>query len=260
MFVATIAHTFIWALNQNSIDLDMLEVQMVKIFSIHMPISLIVSGFVAFIIYKLMFSRRKRNIFKVCRFEKLSLDKVVVSILAGVTFVSFSSILLFFLNFLLPSALENHQENMQLLESGGLLLFFLSAGIMAPFIEEIMFRGIIFDELERKSSLKLTIIIQGLLFGIYHLNIAQGLYASVMGIVLGLILIWTGSIWAPILVHLGNNLFSIAITLLPENSESVLGLIIIISFIILPLCIFYLYKTRVDFLQRTQEDAAPVSL
>lgn len=257
MVMATFIHTFIWGISQNNLVPERLEYQLERILSIQMQLTMIVAGFAAFFIYKIMIARKQRDIFKVCRFKKLSWDKVLISFVAGIAFVSLSSLILYVLGIILPSALESHHENMQSLERGGILLMFLSVGLMAPFIEEVMFRGIIFDELESKMSLKLTVLIQGLLFGVYHLNIAQGLYASIMGLVLGLILIWTGSIWAPILIHLGNNLFSIVLTQLPENMEDILVLFLIASFIILPLCILYLFKNRVDFQQRKLTDKIP---
>jgi len=157
----------------------------------------------------------------------------------------------------LTDALELHQENMESLEQSGLILFFISVGIVAPLIEEVMFRGIIFDELERKISIPLTVILQGLVFGLYHMNIAQGAYTSVMGIFLGLSLVWTGSIWAPILIHAGNNLFSIFLGTVPINHTLLIILMIASLLVVLPLCIWYLYKNRIDFNPRIPTKVNP---
>ena len=238
-------------------EMDNLESLTEAIMVTHIPISMIVSAVVAFFIYKKMLKKKKRDIFEVCRFNKLSWDKVMVSLAAGMAFVFLSTIVVNLLSMLATETVENHEGFMDGIMQGSTILLFLTIGIVAPLIEEIMFRGIIFDELEKKLSLKLTILLQGLLFGLFHMNLVQGAYASVMGIFLGLSLIWTGSIWAPILIHLGNNLFSLALSVTPlgslaeQNPYVMVALLIIAVFVVLPLTFGYLYKNRVNFTPRT---------
>lgn len=258
MMVANAVYIFIWIREGSLLTFETFQNKFVDMMATQIPITMIVSAVASFFIYKWMMKKRKRNIYEVCRFNKLSLDKVIVSFVIGMSFLFLSLFLVSILEFFVPGSLENHEQNMTTITQGGVLLLILNAGIAAPFIEEIMFRGIIFDELERKISLKLTIIIQGLLFGLYHLNIVQGLYASVLGIFLGLSLVWTGSIWAPILIHLGNNLFSIFLGvsgieyMLDGLNPIVMWLISIIAvFVVLPLGMKYLYKNRIDFIPRT---------
>ncbi|QNO14036.1 CPBP family intramembrane metalloprotease [Alkalicella caledoniensis] len=260
IFVVTIIYAMMWEARGY---VENLNSNIDAMMTTQLPMSMIFAGIVSFFIYKRMMKKRKRNIFEVSRFKKLSWDKAIVSFVAGMAFIFLSSIMLSLLSTLLPSALEIHEENMLGLEQGGVLLLFLSVGIVAPFIEEIMFRGIIFDELETKVSLRTTIILQGLLFGLYHMNIAQGVYTSVMGIFLGLSLIWTGSIWAPILIHLGNNLFSLFLGVVPFESFAdkyptlVTVMILVAVFGILPFTFIYLYKRRINFIPRIPSDGNP---
>lgn len=55
--------------------------------------------------------------------------------------------------------------------------------LMAPIIEEILFRGIIFRGFLKHYSLKNAIILSSLLFAIAHLNVWQGISAFILGIV-----------------------------------------------------------------------------
>ena len=77
--------------------------------------------------------------------------------------------------------------------------------------------------------------------------------ATVMGIFLGLSLYWTGSIWAPILIHLINNLLSAGLELLGYSGFVELYPLVNLAmygaaiFIILPLSMRYLYKTRISW-------------
>ncbi len=82
----------------------------------------------------------------------------------------------------------------------------------APIGEEILFRGLIqkytlifFNKLMNKIAVICTILFQALLFGIYHGNIIQGIYAFVMGILLGFLAAKFGSLIPGIIFHIAIN-------------------------------------------------------
>jgi len=133
------------------------------------------------------------------------------------------------------------------------LSFFIAVVIMAPLFEEILFRGFVFDQVERHFTPTAAVIVSGLMFGVYHLNIFQGVFASVLGIVLGLSLLWTNSIRIPIIIHLVNNavawMFSLEIV--SERVEAA-GLLFeigtyFLAFALFPMAIYTLYSERVPF-------------
>lgn len=74
--------------------------------------------------------------------------------------------------------------------------------IVAPISEELVFRQVIYKRLRGISSVWVAIIISALLFGLYHGNLVQGIYAFIMGCLLALVYEWTGSFAAPVLFHM----------------------------------------------------------
>lgn len=78
-------------------------------------------------------------------------------------------------------------------------------GILSPVIEEIIFRGILYNRMKTYFPLKLSIIISSLLFGVYHQNIVQGIYAFIMGIVLTAAYEYFDSFTAPVIIHVTAN-------------------------------------------------------
>lgn len=75
--------------------------------------------------------------------------------------------------------------------------------IIAPIVEEVMFRGILFNYIRKRSgNIVFAIIISSITFGIAHGNGEQGIYASILGVFLALIYLYTGSIFGDILVHM----------------------------------------------------------
>ncbi|HPU62889.1 MAG TPA: type II CAAX endopeptidase family protein [Mobilitalea sp.] len=73
--------------------------------------------------------------------------------------------------------------------------------ILAPVIEELMLRGILFRRIRPALPFYAANLIQAVVFGIYHWNIIQGLYAFGIGLILGYIYEKTKTLWAPIFVH-----------------------------------------------------------
>lgn len=56
---------------------------------------------------------------------------------------------------------------------GSIFMTILAGGIVVPFAEEFLFRGIVQRTLSKSMSFKAAIIIQGVLFGVYHGNVIQ---------------------------------------------------------------------------------------
>lgn len=71
---------------------------------------------------------------------------------------------------------------------------------LAPIFEEIMFRGTAAKNSSRFSSWG-TVAALAVIFGLYHMNYAQTLYTSVLGVCAGFLLIKTGSIIPPMILH-----------------------------------------------------------
>ncbi|MBY6914846.1 CPBP family intramembrane metalloprotease [Clostridium botulinum] len=80
------------------------------------------------------------------------------------------------------------------------LIMLLLMAVMPAITEEITLRGIVQSGYDDKSDLKTCIVI-GLLFGIFHLNGQQFLYAAVLGGILAYLVRATNSIFASMTLH-----------------------------------------------------------
>ena len=117
----------------------------------------------------------------------------------------------------------------------------LTIGVIAPIIEELIFRGILINRM-KWMPVWLSVFLQGLLFGVVHLNMFQGLYAFVAGILLGFIYVRYNSIILVIAGHMSYNMISVILSEI-EN-ESVVGFIFFLSVILLPVCATRLAKHK----------------
>lgn len=87
-------------------------------------------------------------------------------------------------------------------------LGYIVIGMVAPVAEEIVFRGAILRSLLKifdKRMHWVAIFVSALLFGIVHGNLAQGLNATIIGLLLGWMYYRTGSIVPGIIFHWANN-------------------------------------------------------
>lgn len=97
----------------------------------------------------------------------------------------------------------------------------LSLAIMAPLVEELLFRGAIEDHLLRQGKSPVAaILLSALIFGIVHINPAQVPFAFAIGAVFGWLYYRTGSVVPGILGHFINN--SIATVQMMLSSEEML--------------------------------------
>ncbi|MBQ8822153.1 MAG: HAD hydrolase-like protein [Lachnospiraceae bacterium] len=79
----------------------------------------------------------------------------------------------------------------------GLICF----GIIIPVVEEILFRGIIYNILRRRAKITVAMIISAFTYGMYFMNYIQGVYAFVMGCLMVYMYEYFGSFAWPVIVH-----------------------------------------------------------
>lgn len=115
---------------------------------------------------------------------------------------------------LFPKWLEQYEN---LMESAGLdeamtLGLFLYSVIFAPFSEELIFRGVTMRQARKALPFWAANLVQASLFGIFHMNMIQGIYAFFLGLIFGYICERGGSIYHSILLHMLFNFWAAAIS------------------------------------------------
>lgn len=81
----------------------------------------------------------------------------------------------------------------------------ICTGILGPILEEILFRGIVYNKLKEFNTNMTAIIICSILFGLFHMDIINGIYG--FGISFMLIYLYEkhNTLYAPILLHIALN-------------------------------------------------------
>ena len=96
----------------------------------------------------------------------------------------------------------------------GTLLFFVRAAVLAPFTEEIWFRGIgLVGFIKRGSDPLLAVVWTSLIFGLMH-GPERFMFAALFGFVLSMIRLRTGSLYCCLAVHSLHNFLFVGIGML----------------------------------------------
>jgi membrane protease YdiL (CAAX protease family) len=79
--------------------------------------------------------------------------------------------------------------------------FLIQAAVAAPLLEELFFRGFLFNFLKNYTSTGLALFLSAGVFAFAHVNLGSALQLWLLGLVLGLAYEHTGSLLLPIMIH-----------------------------------------------------------
>lgn len=132
----------------------------------------------------------------------------VAAALMGYGMQIVTTLIMVLVNVLLPSVMEEYNT---LVDGSGIttygLMWVISTLVLPPLVEEAGFRGLGLTYLERAGApFAVANIVQALAFGIFHMNLTQGIYTFVLGLALGYVTHRSGSIAPAMLMHLVYNL------------------------------------------------------
>lgn len=114
-----------------------------------------------------------------------------------------------------PSASNNESGGSGLLEfMGGFWLTFALTVVVAPIIEEVVFRGVLFPAIKKRYGLIAGVVVSSLIFMLVHINPLQMINALPLGMYLAVMYQKTGSIYPGIILHASWNFLVLMIATL----------------------------------------------
>lgn len=190
--------------------------------SLHIDVCVVQAMSGIYIICRSWKRERKKGIdyLEACGFKKYECSQKELFILAGLGF-ALNCFVGGIMNLLpiTPEIAENYMKMSSAPVEGvhPVLAFFIIA-VAAPVIEETFFRGTLLRQLAAEIQPLYALILISLIFGLMHGQIIWIIYASVLGLVLGMIYLLYGSIYPSMIVHISFNLVSgIPMLLNPEG-------------------------------------------
>lgn len=161
-------------------------------------------------------------------------DTVLLAL--GMQFVT--TLLMTLVLLLFPAAMEEYRS---MIDASGVseygIAWFLATVVLPPIVEETGFRGLGLTYLKRAGvPFAVANVLQAVAFGIFHMNLTQGIYTCVLGLFMGYAAHASGSIVPVMLLHavynfmgtMGQELLYAVVPWMPYWFEVGLGVVLVI--------------------------------
>ncbi|MDR1864951.1 MAG: CPBP family intramembrane metalloprotease [Bacteroidales bacterium] len=138
---------------------------------------------------------------------------------------------------------------------GGMLFNIFMIAVLPGIGEELIFRGVLQKIFTRwTGNVHAAIVISAFLFSAMHLQF-YGLFPRwLLGVMLGYLLVWSGSIWLPVFAHFAYNAMAVVVTwfsrkgYLPEDISEYGASwdVIPVTVILTACCVLLLWKLKIE--------------
>lgn len=141
---------------------------------------------------------------------------------------------------------DSYAASASVLSEGSIVMQWISSILIAPVMEEIIFRGFVYTRLKRGMPVWLAAVLSAALFGAMHGNLLWSAYTFISGV----ILVWCferyGSLAASILLHMAFNTAGEALFLIPALPAAVIWIAGVLAFILVVVLLLWIRK-QTDF-------------
>lgn len=194
-------------------------------------------GIILFFIYRLKnyYSEFKLDIAGI--FSEFDFKKVLYIVLLN---VFFSYGMLYLTNYLIVSFPIFTNWNFSVMSILASAEYFFTVILISPIVEELLFRGVLFNKLNLLVPIEFSIFASAILFGVLH-PVGVIVSASVFGICMAILYIKSENIFLPIFAHFLNNILAESIVFFDKNDlmfsneliVSIVSILAIVSFILI---------------------------
>jgi len=187
-----------------------------------------IAGVVALLIFWLVFLIRKKKFTKEVSLRAIPVKGILPIAILAASFNIITSVIIS--NFPWPQSwMDSYVQNASAID--GSLMAWVTAVLMAPVLEEIVFRGLMYTRLKKGLPVIVAAVVTSLAFGIAHGTVIWAIYTFVFSMVLIWVFEKFQSLTACILLHMAYNLSGMALSLIPENATVVVWILFALGFV-----------------------------
>lgn len=133
-----------------------------------------------------------------------------------------------------------YNEYLKSAHSGSVWIMLLFVGFMIPVFEEMIYRGLIFNQLRESMGQTPAILLQAFLFVAFEMivggaefSIVETAYGFTMAVIFALFYVWSGSLWSSIFARAFKNLAALIIVAFFSESTFISARYIIMTITII---------------------------
>ena len=197
----------IWAKILEPVLIHFAAINIVQMMGLHAAAAFLTSMAAVMVLPFFCYMMKKDGYFYKKR-KKLSAGKTVGIIVLGIAANAACSLLLNLLN--TKAGFSNDAQ--EALLGSNLAVQLIGIGIIVPIMEEVLFRGLVYNRLKAYNNSWLSIILAAGIFAVYHGNPLQILFAFPMGLLILAVYVREDTLLAPVVLHMAVNISSILFT------------------------------------------------
>ena len=135
--------------------------------------------------------------------EKMKVSEFFILFVIAEALMTLGNMIGTYLNMIIGAFLGKDINNAtsELIEKSPVWLIILVAVVIGPIVEELIFRKFLMDKLGMYGD-RIAIVVSAVSFGIFHGNLYQLFYATLLGFLLAYMYSKTSNIWYPIAMHM----------------------------------------------------------
>lgn len=188
----------------------------------------LIAGVITLLIFWIVFLIRKKKFTKEVCIRKIPVNGILPIAILAAGFNVITSVIITY--FPWPQAwMDSYAANSSAID--GSLASWILAVFMAPVLEEIVFRGLMYTRLKKGLPVIAAAIVTSLAFGIAHGTIIWAIYTFVFSMVLIWVFEKFQSLTACIVLHMAYNLAGMALSLIPEDASVVVWVLFAVSIV-----------------------------
>jgi|GEM_PF-112411 len=219
---------------------------------------LLISSTVTLVLTGLIVKLRKFDLIKFAGLTPAKPSVLAIALMLGVSFsLAFNSLMQ------LPALeiLQDYETGAAQAMLFGSVFTAIVASTIVPFVEEVLFRGFMLNELRRGFGVLLSVVFSSILFGLMHGTLTWGIMAGTLGILLAWIALRMRSVWPAIATHVGVNATSFVFVWLISPESELFNLFIIVGLALFVASIFLLIRGSqpLSELEPAPEPLSPVA-
>ncbi|MBQ8318615.1 MAG: CPBP family intramembrane metalloprotease [Lachnospiraceae bacterium] len=159
----------------------------------------------------------KKSLIETFKLRIGSVKKLVGGVLLGVGVIVAGLVISVISSYIFAESAGASQEGLMSFVPESFLAGLLVIALTPAICEEMFFRGYVFAALENKLKIVTAILINGALFGVFHMSLAKFVGTAFLGAMLCYIGYKTRSILPGIIIHFMNNAFSCLLLYYPDK-------------------------------------------
>lgn len=206
-------------------DQTVITEEITKFLNDYLILFVLISGVITVFILWMFFKVRKKKLLQEVSFRKFGKEHIIPIVILG-TALSFCVTFLLQILPIPKTLMEDYMQSSEQLLEGKLLVILVADILVAPIVEEIIFRGLVLSRLRKAMPLPVAILLSSLAFALMHGQIIWMMYTFLLGIVLCIVAVYTESIGASLLLHMTFNTIGVLVGAL--NLTDIAAVILII--------------------------------